>query len=232
MRRNISTRIQLILAKIAGRDVDLSTMTPPVAMNLEEELLLEIADKMDRAASELPSVTKTDEGKILSVNNKGKWVAADETKELPAVSGTDNGNVLTVVEGEWAKAAAPSGGGLSKVARLKLWNKYSTTIAAGGGADVSAWDIVDADQQEWTPIANIPDFDFAIVESVLNAAYDSNGSNIYNLVISNYNLTAPTPEDWDERISFGVRIQNVGSESATSPADSLCGAIITLFKID
>ena len=111
MKKGITSRLEILLAKIAGHDVSLSTMTPPVAANATEELLLEIADRMDNAASELPSVTKTDEGKILSVNNKGKWVAADETKELPTVSGTDNGNVLTVVEGAWAKAAAPSGGG-------------------------------------------------------------------------------------------------------------------------
>lgn len=44
---NITSRLELLLAKIAGHDVDLSTMTPPVATNLTEELLLEIADRLD-----------------------------------------------------------------------------------------------------------------------------------------------------------------------------------------
>ena len=47
MNRNINTRLQLLLAKIAGRDVDLSTMTPTVPLSLEEELLVEIADRLD-----------------------------------------------------------------------------------------------------------------------------------------------------------------------------------------
>ncbi len=39
-----------------------------------------------------------------------KYVDDNAGDELPAVTATDNGNVLTVVEGAWAKAA-PSGGG-------------------------------------------------------------------------------------------------------------------------
>ena len=35
--------------------------------------------------------------------------AATNDDELPAVTAADNGDVLTVVSGEWAKAAAPSG---------------------------------------------------------------------------------------------------------------------------
>lgn len=44
---NITSRLELLLAKIAGYDVDLGTMTPPVATNLTEELLLEIAERVD-----------------------------------------------------------------------------------------------------------------------------------------------------------------------------------------
>lgn len=49
---NIASRIELLLAKIAGHDVDLGTMTPPVATNLTEELLLEIADRLDNSGGE------------------------------------------------------------------------------------------------------------------------------------------------------------------------------------
>lgn len=43
----ITSRLELLLAKIAGHDVDISNMTPPVASNLTEELLLEIAERID-----------------------------------------------------------------------------------------------------------------------------------------------------------------------------------------
>lgn len=47
---NIASRIELLLAKIAGHDVDINTMTPPVATNLTEELMLEIAERMDNSS--------------------------------------------------------------------------------------------------------------------------------------------------------------------------------------
>ena len=47
MNRNITNRRELLLAKIAGRDVDINTMTPPVPINLEEELMIEIADRLE-----------------------------------------------------------------------------------------------------------------------------------------------------------------------------------------
>ncbi len=43
----ITSRLQVFLAKIAGKDVDVSTLTPPVAINEEEKLMLDIADRID-----------------------------------------------------------------------------------------------------------------------------------------------------------------------------------------
>lgn len=43
----ITSREELFLAKLAGRDVDIKTMTPPVASSLTEKLMLEIADRLD-----------------------------------------------------------------------------------------------------------------------------------------------------------------------------------------
>lgn len=60
--------------------------------------------------SELPSVTSTDNGKILQVAS-GAWSAQTMPTELPAVTSIDNGKVLTVVSGAWA--AATGGGGSS-----------------------------------------------------------------------------------------------------------------------
>lgn len=38
------TREEFFLAKIAGHDVDIATLTPPVPVNTTEKLLLEIAE--------------------------------------------------------------------------------------------------------------------------------------------------------------------------------------------
>ena len=51
--------------------------------------------------SSLPTVAVADEGKVLTVNNAGKWVAAAVPSELPTVSATDNGSVLKVIDGAW-----------------------------------------------------------------------------------------------------------------------------------
>jgi len=44
--KSITSRLNMFLAKIAGRNVDIGTLTPPVAVNATEELLLEIAERI------------------------------------------------------------------------------------------------------------------------------------------------------------------------------------------
>ena len=56
MNSKISTRLQVLLGKIAGRNVDLSTMTPPVAASVEEMLLGEIAGRIDTVAASAESI--------------------------------------------------------------------------------------------------------------------------------------------------------------------------------
>lgn len=59
-------------------------------------------------ANPLPVVTPlTDSGKVLTVVND-HWAAAAPASQLPAVTATENGEVLTVVEGAWAAAALPT----------------------------------------------------------------------------------------------------------------------------
>ena len=61
-------------------------------------------------SAELPAVTGSDNGNVLTVVG-GVWAKAalpTPTAELPEVTGDDNGDVLTVVEGSWAKAEIPA----------------------------------------------------------------------------------------------------------------------------
>lgn len=58
-------------------------------------------------AAELPTVTSSNNGEILTVSG-GKWVSAAPASQLPSVTATENGEVLTVVEGAWAAAALPT----------------------------------------------------------------------------------------------------------------------------
>ena len=70
------------------------------------EMLAKISVVAGAGASELPAVTKTDKGKVLTVNGNGKWSAGGAT--LPAVSASDNGKVLLVSDGAWTVADIPA----------------------------------------------------------------------------------------------------------------------------
>lgn len=71
-----------------------------------------IRESLDRLANRevnatLPSVTSSDNGKVLKVVS-GEWNAAAEAVELPAVTSADAGKVLTVnSSGQWVAAALP-----------------------------------------------------------------------------------------------------------------------------
>lgn len=57
----------------------------------------------------LPLVTDDDAGKILMVDENGKWAAADAPTELPEVAVADAGKVLMVdEEGAWTAAVLPA----------------------------------------------------------------------------------------------------------------------------
>lgn len=66
-----------------------------------------IADMINSLATiagssiELPAVSNTDNGKVLTVSG-GKWTKAAVPTELPAVTASDNGKVLKVADGAWA----------------------------------------------------------------------------------------------------------------------------------
>jgi hypothetical protein len=58
--------------------------------------------------TELPAVTSADDGRFLGVVN-GAWGTASVPTELPSVTTADNGDVLTVINGAWGSTSAPSG---------------------------------------------------------------------------------------------------------------------------
>lgn len=55
----------------------------------------------------MPAVSADDNGKLMTVV-EGAWAKAAAPVELPTVSADDNGKVLMVVEGVWAAAALPA----------------------------------------------------------------------------------------------------------------------------
>ena len=59
------------------------------------------------AAKELPAVSSTDNGKVLTVV-EGAWAKAAIPAQLPSVTGTDNGKALMVSGGKWQKASLPT----------------------------------------------------------------------------------------------------------------------------
>ena len=72
----IRTREELYLAKIAGRDVDLTRLNPPAGNNVMEVLLGEIAERLGGAAAAPAAATKTAAGVVKQAANVA--VAAGE----------------------------------------------------------------------------------------------------------------------------------------------------------
>ena len=79
-------------------------------MQSVRESLETLAEKIDSVtASALPTVSASDNGKLMGVSS-GEWAAVAAPTELPAVTAADAGKVLTVDEsGKWVAAALPSG---------------------------------------------------------------------------------------------------------------------------
>lgn len=86
MKKNIRSRLEFFLAKVAGKDVDITKLTPPVASDTIEELLLEIAERLDAASADPAKATTTKYGTVKKAANvpyaAGEAPTAAEFKAL------------------------------------------------------------------------------------------------------------------------------------------------------
>lgn len=119
MNGTITSREELLLAKLAGENVNINTMTPPVAMNKKEKLLLDIATRLDSLVSGSGSGSGSG-GDVFIVNGEVEHVGNDDT----AVVSIDKTT-------EQIYAAAASG-------------KPVILLVAEGEDDISQWMFVDA----------------------------------------------------------------------------------------
>lgn len=65
MDKTITSRTDLLLAKIAGKSVNLNTMTPPVAASVTEQLLLDIAERLDGVAGDATATATSEKAGIV-----------------------------------------------------------------------------------------------------------------------------------------------------------------------
>lgn len=96
----IITALQSVYTALGGNAATVAEM------NTTPELIAAIATQLsDYQGGELPTVTASDNGEVLTVVD-GAWAGAALPAELPAVNADDNGKVLKVVNGAWAAADA------------------------------------------------------------------------------------------------------------------------------
>ena len=79
MNTTIRDRLELLLAKIAGQNVNISSMTPGAASNLKEKLLLDIAKRIDNIAeaADAPSAATADKAGAVKMASNVAEAAGD-----------------------------------------------------------------------------------------------------------------------------------------------------------
>ena len=133
------------------------------------------------AVDQLPSTNETDVGKALVVGEDGspEWGSVDA---LPPVTSDDNGDVLTVVEGAWAKAAAPSGGG---VVTIPVTQQYSSGVYYWVNANYTYQQIFDLIQAGTEVVIKEPN---SMIGRVSQVSKNSQ-NNIYLTFVGLYSAT-------------------------------------------
>lgn len=132
MDKSIQEALKWIYASLGGDISDLAAVDDITAI-LNAIAKLDTVQKIS-GAKELPAVSSTDNGDVLTVV-EGAWAKAALPAELPSVTSDDNGDVLTVVEGEWAKAALPQGLPTAPAQD----GTYTLTVTIADGEATYAW---------------------------------------------------------------------------------------------
>lgn len=102
MKNTITDRLDMFLAKIAGYDIDIKTMTPPTAKSIREKILLDIADKVNTSLGgggvlECNATSQEDSDSVtLDVTAEQLFAAAEAGKVVKA-SINENGSSITVI---------------------------------------------------------------------------------------------------------------------------------------
>ena len=137
MNKTITNRDDIFLAKSAGRNVDISTMTPPVAASTKEELLLEIADRVDElengsggGGSALP--TPGTAGNVLTSTGSG-WDSAAPSKEEYWIDIT-YGDPFTT-QATCAEVLAQVTSGKTVLAKIDLGSQKLTLVCTTARSD-------------------------------------------------------------------------------------------------
>lgn len=108
--KNFSNAVDLVKMGIPEMQADIADLKDNALPEVDIEdagKILKVDDTGKWAVgtdSGLPDVTSSDEGKILTVNSSGEWDAEDPASTLPDVTSSDDGKVLQVVNGEWDKS--------------------------------------------------------------------------------------------------------------------------------
>lgn len=102
----ITSRLGVLLAKIAGKEASLEHMVPPWATNAEEELMLDIADRVNGLeAGAVPEVASTDKGKYLHTNESTgalEWAeASGGSSSGPLIVNLVEGDQINTLDKTW-----------------------------------------------------------------------------------------------------------------------------------
>lgn len=121
-----------------------------------------------------------------------------------------------------------SGGGVNLIKRIKLLNEYQFNLNLNQIMTISQWIYRDYETHE--AIESLPDYDFAVLDSVNLEVATSDATTVQNVPLIRYDFQAPAPEGDDYPISFNLTIRNDSGASKTIPSGSWYGGIVSLYK--